>query len=117
MMKVKNNRRKYGRMPIEYSVEVTDPRKIKNVRTRDISIRGICLITPMPLKENSIIKMKLAIDDEEPILIPIQGKVVWKMKKKEKEYHHGILITSIKGDKKDTFRKFLATKLIEFLLK
>ncbi|MDP8253956.1 MAG: PilZ domain-containing protein [Candidatus Kaelpia aquatica] len=117
MVKVKNNRRKYGRMPLEYSVEVTAPSKIKDAQTSDISIRGLCLITPMPLKENSVIKMKLSLDDEEPILIPIQGKVVWKMKKKEKEYHHGILITDIKGDKKEPFRKFLATKLIEFLLK
>ncbi len=117
MTKIKNNRRKYGRIPLEYSVEVTGPKKIKNAETRDISIRGICLVTPMPLKENSIIKMKLSLEDEEPILIPIQGKVVWKMKKKDKEYHHGILITDIKGNKKDTFRKFLAKKLIEFLLK
>ena len=117
MVKTKNNRRKYGRMPLEYSVEITGPQKIKNAETRDISIRGMCLVTPMPLKENSVIKMKLSLDGEEPILVPIQGKVVWKMKKKDKEYHHGILITDIKGNKKDMFRKFLAKRLIEFLLK
>jgi hypothetical protein len=117
MAKIKNNRRKYGRMPLEYSVEVTGPKKIKHAETRDLSIKGMCLVTPMPLKENSVIKMKLSLDEKEPILIPIHGKVVWKMKKKEKEYHHGILITDIKGNKKDTFRKFLASKLIEFLLK
>ncbi|MDD5614343.1 MAG: PilZ domain-containing protein [Candidatus Omnitrophica bacterium] len=116
MANIKNNRRKYGRMPLEYTVEVTGPKKIKKAQTKDISIRGMCLVTPMPLKEKSMIKMKLALDNEE-MLIPIQGQVVWKMKKKDKEYHHGILITDIKGNKKDVFRKFLATKLIEFLLK
>ncbi len=117
MMKVKNERRKYGRLPLVYPVEIFEPKKIKNAQTRDISIRGMCLITKMPFKEGSFIKMKLELGTEENTPIPIEGKVVWKMQKSKNEYHHGILITAIKEPEREIFRKFLATKLIGFLLK
>ncbi|MDP8233374.1 MAG: PilZ domain-containing protein [Candidatus Saelkia tenebricola] len=116
-MKSKNERRKYGRLTLSYPVEITSPKKIKNSRTQDVSIRGLCLITPVSFKENSLLKMKLKLDPEKNINVSVQGKVVWKLKKNAKEYHHGILITDIKESERDTFRKLLATKLIDLLLK
>ena len=116
VMKMKNERRKYGRLTLSYPVEITSPKKVKDSQTQDVSIRGMCLVSPVPFKENSLLKMKLKLDSEKNLTISIQGKVVWKMKKANKEYHHGILITDIKDSERDIFRKLLATKLIELLL-
>ena len=116
-MKVKNERRKYGRLPLVYNVEILKPQKVKQAKTKDLSIRGLCLISPVPFKEKSSLKMNLQLDPSENLVISIQGKVVWKIKKSKKEYHHGILITAIKSTERETFRKFIATRLIELLLK
>ena len=116
-MKIKNERRKYRRLPLEFPVEITYPRKIKKARTKDVSIKGICLITSQGIKENTILRLNISLDTEQGVMvIPIKGKVVWKMKKGSKEYHQGILITEIKPDKYEEFRRFLATKLIDYIL-
>lgn len=116
-MKVKIERRKYRRLPLVYGVEVIKPKKVKSAQTKDISIRGICLVAPTPFKENSPIEMKLKLNPNENLEISLEGKVVWKLKRADKEYHHGILITKIKEEEDEIFRKFIASKLIEFLLK
>ena len=115
-MKTKNERRKYKRLPLTYSVEIIKPKKIKKAKTRDLSIKGICLVAPVSFKENSLLKMKIQLDPEKNLSLDIQGKVVWKIKRAKKEFHHGVLITKIKPEAYDMFRKFIATKLIELLL-
>lgn len=116
-MKIKNERRKYRRLPLEFPAEITYPKKIKKARTKDISIKGICLVTSQGLKENAILRLNIAIETDQGVtVIPVKGKVVWKMKKSNKEYHQGVLITEIKSDKYEEFRRFLATKLIDYIL-
>jgi len=116
-MKIKNERRKYRRLPLEFPVEITHPKKIKKAKTKDISIKGICLVTSQGIKENTILRLNISLTTEQGVLvIPLKGKVVWKMKKGNKEYHQGILITEIKSDKYEEFRRFLATKLIDYIL-
>lgn len=115
-MKVKNERRKYRRLPLVYPVEITKPKKVKEAKTKDISIRGICLITSLSFKENSPLKLKLILDPDKNLTISFEGRVVWQIKREKKEYHHGILITKIKEEEEEIFRRFMASKLIEFLL-
>jgi hypothetical protein len=115
-MKIKNERRKFRRLELSCPVEITSPKKVKGAKTKDISYRGLCIITSVGFKENSTLKIKLLLNQEENISISITGRVVWKMKKAKNEYHHGILITQIKDEERDIYRKFIATKLIDYLL-
>ena len=104
-------RRKHARLDlalvVSYKVtgEVPQPTDLREGLSGDISLGGIRLMTPSPLKNGTVLELDIVLMKGKTIAA--EGEVVWQNKISQTSYETGVVIKNMPNADKKVFMEFV----------
>ncbi|PIU57208.1 MAG: hypothetical protein COS89_05085 [Deltaproteobacteria bacterium CG07_land_8_20_14_0_80_38_7] len=117
------NRRKFARLDLALTVsyKVSDQINTSSdsieTSSSDISIGGLRLMTPTPLKNSTLLDLNIILPDDEENPIEATGKVIWQTKISSTSYETGVMINGINNSDKKRFMEFVFDQMSKIVTK
>ena len=111
-MNEQENRRKFARLDLALTVSyrVTDEPsqdEFSEVVSSDISLGGIRLMTPAPLKRGAKLELEIVLPEDEENPLRADGEVVWQNKIATASFETGVVIKGMGSTDKKRFMEFV----------